>query len=80
MKKSSKYYKENPEAKEKKYKYDREYSKKTVDDRVERNRARREAMRKGLVKKGDGKDVDHVNGINSRKTRVMSASANRAKK
>lgn len=31
-----------------------------VDRRVARNRARREAMRKGLVHKGDGKELDHV--------------------
>lgn len=80
MRKSAKYYNENPEAKANKAKYDKKYNEQTVDDRVERNRARREAMKDGRVKKGDGKDVDHVNGIKSKKTRVMSASANRAKK
>lgn len=80
MKATAKYYKENPEAKKKKGEYDKDYNKNTVDDRVERNRARREAMKKGLVKKGDGMDVDHVDGIKSRKTKVMTASKNRAKK
>jgi hypothetical protein len=80
MKATAKYYKENPESKKKKGEYDKEYNKNTVDDRMERNRARREAMKKGLVRKGDGMDVDHVNGIKSRKTKVMTASKNRAKK
>ena len=80
MKTTAKYYKENPEAKKKKGEYDKEYNKKTVDDRVERNRARREAMKNGRVSKGDGMDVDHVDGIKSKKTRVMTASKNRAKK
>lgn len=31
-----------------------------VARRVARNRARREAIKKGLVKKGDGKELDHV--------------------
>lgn len=30
-----------------------------IAKRVKNNAARRAAMRKGLVKKGDGKDVDH---------------------
>lgn len=80
MKTTAKYYKENPEAKKKKGEYDKDYNKKTVDDRVERNRARREAMKNGRVRKGDGMDVDHVDGIKSKKTRVMTASKNRAKK
>jgi predicted transcriptional regulator len=32
-----------------------------IKERVARNKARREAMKKGLVKKGDGKHVDHKN-------------------
>lgn len=80
MKTTAKYYKENPEAKKKKGEYDKEYNRKTVDDRMERNRARREAMKNGRVRKGDGMDVDHVDGIKSKKTRVMKASKNRAKK
>jgi hypothetical protein len=80
MKATAKYYKENPEAKKKKAKYDKEYNENTVEDRVERNRARREAMKKGRVSKGDGMDIDHVDGIKSKRTRVMTASKNRAKK
>ena len=49
--------------------------------RANRNLARRRAMRGGLAKKGDGKDVHHVGGNalnkNSR-TRVVSASKNRS--
>ena len=55
-----------------------------VRKRVARNKARRHAIKAGTVKKGDGKDVHHVGGMKSGKkpgkTRVMSASKNRAKK
>ena len=58
-------------------------SAKAKAERASRNSARRAALKKGLVHKGDGKDVDHRN---SRPTdnrasnlRVMSASANRGK-
>ena len=53
--------------------------------RANRNLARRRAMRAGLVRKGDGKDVHHVKplskgGSNSKSnTRVMPKKANRAK-
>lgn len=52
-------------------------------DRAARNQARAEAERDGKVRKGDGKDVHHVNG-NARDNRasnkkVVSASENRAK-
>lgn len=53
--------------------------------RAQWNKARREAIADGRVKKGDGKDVHHVKplssgGSNSKSnTRVMSKSANRAK-
>ena len=30
-----------------------------IENRTQRNAARREMERKGLVRKGDGKDVDH---------------------
>lgn len=41
--------------------YQAEYQKRpeNVAKRVERNRARREAIREGVVKKGDGKEIDH---------------------
>lgn len=50
--------------------------------RADRNRARREAMRKGLVRKGDGKELDHVGHhvrgrLKNVRTRVVSRSANR---
>jgi hypothetical protein len=49
--------------------------------RANRNLARRRAMRAGLVKKGDGKDVHHVNGNaldKNGKTKVVPASKNRS--
>lgn len=66
--------------------YMAEYQKKpeNVEKRVERNKARREAMREGLVHKGDGKDVDHKKmldegGSNDKSNRrVVSAAENRA--
>ena len=45
--------------------YQREYAiepKSRRKKRVNRNYARRQMMKKGLVKKGDGKDVNHRNG------------------
>jgi hypothetical protein len=50
--------------------------------RAMRNKARRQMMREGKVKKGDGKDVDHKNG-NARdgrrsNLRVVSAKTNRS--
>jgi hypothetical protein len=54
-----------------------------VKKRELNNAARREAMRKGLVNKGDGKDVDHKKmldegGTNqSSNLRVIDASTNR---
>jgi len=49
--------------------------------RANRNLARRRAMRAGLVQKGDGKDVHHVNGNALDKngaTKVVKASQNRS--
>lgn len=53
-----------------------------VDRRVARNRARRKAIREGRVKKGDGKELDHVGyhrtgSLDNVPTRVVSRSANR---
>lgn len=52
--------------------------------RAMRNAARRRMMREGRTRKGDGKDVDHKNGNpmdnSPGNLRVLSASANRAKK
>lgn len=53
-------------------------------DRASRNKVRREAERSGRVRKGDGKDIDHVNGDprdNRRSNlRVTSRSRNRSKR
>lgn len=69
---------------------DRDYAKETayenrpeqVQRRVERNKDRRQAERDGRVRKGDGKEVDHLGSdrtgsLAGRKTRVVSRSANR---
>ena len=64
--------------------YQREYAiepKSRRNERANRNLARRIMMRKGKVKKGDGKDVHHVGGnaLNKKsKLKVMSASKNRS--
>jgi len=53
-----------------------------VAKRTSRNAARRAATRQGIVKKGDGKDVDHKNGnpMDNRPAnlRAVTASANRS--
>ena len=68
------------------YSYDKAYAARPEQKkrRAQRNKARRQAERKGLVRKGDGKDIDHGppskrGSLAGRKTRVMSASRNRAK-
>lgn len=53
-----------------------------IQRRSERNKARREAMAAGKVKKGDGKEVDHVNAprtgsLDGVPTRVIRKTANR---
>ena len=53
-----------------------------VERRMARNRARAKAMREGRVKKGDGKEVDHLGSnrkgdLDKRPTRVVSRAANR---
>lgn len=69
----------------KKRNYKKEYakfqaSKKQKEDRAKRNKARRKALKSGRVKKGDGKDLHHPNGLNSQRTIVLSRSSNRGKK
>ena len=53
-----------------------------IAKRTSRNAARRAAIRSGVVRKGDGKDVDHKNGnpMDNRPAnlRAMPASANRS--
>ena len=68
------------------YKQEEKYedSPEQVKNRVARNKARRDAIKAGKVKKGDGKEVDHIiplskGGTNTTKNqRVKSASANRS--
>ncbi len=69
--------------------YKDEYAKfqsstKSKKDRASRNKVRKAALRSGRVKKGDGRDIDHLDGNprnNSKKNlRVVSKSKNRAKK
>ena len=52
-------------------------------DRASRNKARAEAMKKGLVRKGDGKEIDHKNfnprDNSAKNLRVVSKSVNRRK-
>lgn len=59
-------------------------SAKAKSERAARNSARREALRKGKVHKGDDKDVDHIRGVSAgngaKNLRVMSASANRGRR
>lgn len=71
---------------EAKLRYQAEYQKRPseVDKRVARNKARREAIREGAVKKGDGKEIDHKRmldegGSNAKSNRrVVDASENRS--
>jgi hypothetical protein len=65
--------------------YKKEYKKfqsstKAKKDRAARNKSRRQGLKVGTVRKGDGKDLHHPNGPRSKKTVVMSASKNRGKK
>jgi hypothetical protein len=71
----------------KKRNYDSEYknyqgSEKQKHNRALRNAARREMMKDGKVRKGDGNDVDHIHGIQdgnkSANLRVQAKSENRS--
>ena len=61
-------------------------SKKAKRDRASRNTARRRAEREGRVSNGDGKEIDHIQGLssggsNSRNNiRVVSRKFNRSRK
>lgn len=55
-----------------------------VERRMARNRARAKAIREGKVKKGDGKEVDHVGAprtgkLDNSKVRIVSRAVNRRK-
>jgi hypothetical protein len=70
MKKTAKYYKDNPEAKAKKDAYQKEYNKKPseVKKRVELNKVNRD---RGTYGNGDGMDMAHTkNGIVKKKASV----------
>jgi len=62
--------------------YMKKYNKKTQDQRVKRNTARKKAIRKGQAKKGDGTHVDHEvplskgGGNGEGNTRVVKAKTN----
>lgn len=50
-------------------------------DRASRNSARRSALKKGLVHKGDNKEVHHINGVrDNSNTKVISRKENRSKR
>ena len=70
----------------------RDYKKETVYEnspdqvkrREARNKARRDAIKKGKVKKGDGKELDHVGfhrtgSLDNVPTKVVSKKANRSR-
>ncbi len=71
---------------ERDYSYDKQYAARPeqLKNRAARNAARAKLAATGKVRKGDGKDVDHVRGVKAgnglKNLRVMSASANRSKK
>ena len=74
-----------PKKRDYKKEYNRDHaSTKAKKDRASRNKVRRQALKSGRVKKGDGKDVHHVDGNprnNSAKNlRGVKKSANRSKK
>ena len=66
------------------YMAERQKSPAEVDKRVDRNRARQQALKAGVVHKGDGKEIDHKKMLDQggsgakSNTRVVSASENRA--
>ena len=67
------------------YTYDKAYAARPEQRkrRAQRNAARAKAIKRGSAKKGDGKDVDHINApkngsLAKVKTRVISSSRNRA--
>lgn len=79
MGKTADFYKKNPEARKKKLAYDTKYqsSETQKKNRASRNRVRAKAMKRGIVKKGDGMDMHHHKGIKSDSAVKISASKNR---
>lgn len=76
LSRSGKHYRDSKKSRERKKKYDSEYNKRTVKDRVERNKARRKYKKKYGSSALKGKDVAHTkNG-----TRLKSIKANRGSK
>lgn len=75
--------KDSGQTKEARAKSQRKYGSKPsqIKRRSERNKTRRLLEKRGLVRKGDGKDVDHQNGITSdvstANLRVVPKSVNR---
>lgn len=63
-----------PKSTPKKLAYQKAYNARPeeVDKRVKNNAARREAMKAGLVKKGDGKDVAHKKSLENGGTNARS--------
>lgn len=59
-------------------------SPKSIAERSARNSARRAALKRGTVHKGDGKDVDHIHGVSAgnglKNLRVLTASENRGRR
>jgi len=56
---SALYYQSNPEARAKKDAYNKDYNTKHVKKRTAVSKLRRQAIKKGIVKKYDGKDISH---------------------
>jgi len=95
LSKTAKYYRDNPEARDKHNKSSKKWNKskkgksyykaknssaEEVKKNLSRKKARAKFIKKGLVKKGDGKVIDHKNknakDNSSGNLRVMSASSN----
>lgn len=72
MKKTARYYKDNPEAKAKKDAYNTKYHKTKARKRY-RAALQRENRKRGTAGNGDGKDYDHAKG------RMVKASFNRGR-
>ena len=71
------YYRKNPRARLKRLKQQKEYNKKTVQERVELNRINRQ---KGTYGNGDGKDVSHrTDGSTVLEDKSKNRARNRAK-